>query len=412
MPPVSLKDAKKQNLKKETPMANRRGSGEGSIYKRQDGRWCAQVSLGYKPGGRPQRKLLYGKTRSEVSEALKRMLRDQQLGLAITSDRQTVAQFLSDWLENTVKPKNKQHTYRSYEWIIRIHLIPGLGRLPIAKLTPQKLQAFINERHAAGLSSATVKHINATLRAALSQAQRWQIVQQNAAKLVTLPRSVRYQPRILMADQARELLKFLNGHLHEALFTVALTLGTRRGETLGLRWCDIDLENANLEVRHSLESVKGKGLHLVEPKSDRAKRVLRMPPICVTALVKHRLAQLQQKHWAGSKWNEGDFVFTSSLGNPIHPDEISHIFPKILKDAKLPKVRLHDLRHTCASLLLSLGVPAKLVQETLGHSTYQLTMDTYSHMIPALRNEVADRLDEIFPTTVNETVNPESVTVH
>ena len=137
-----------------------------------------------------------------------------------------------------------------------------------------------------------------------------------------------------------------------------------------------------------------------------------MPPICITALVKHRLVQLQQKQWAGSKWSEGDFVFTSSLGNPIRRDEISHMFPKILKDAKLPKIRLHDLRHTCASLLLSLGVPAKLVQETLGHSTYQLTMDTYSHMIPALRNEVADRMDEIFPTTVNEAVNPESATIH
>jgi len=112
-------------------MANRRGSGEGSIYQRKDGRWCAQVSLGYKPGGKPHLKLLYGKTRNEVSEAMKRTLRDQQLGLAITSDRQTLAQFLSDWLENTVKPKNKQLTYRSYEWIIRIHLIPGLGKLQL-----------------------------------------------------------------------------------------------------------------------------------------------------------------------------------------------------------------------------------------------------------------------------------------
>jgi integrase len=387
-------------------MANRRGSGEGSIYKRQDGRWCAQVSLGYKPGGKPHRKLLYGKTRSEVSESMKRTLRDQQLGLSITSERQTVAQFLSDWLENTVKPKNKQLTYRSYEWIIRIHLSPGLGRLPLVKLTPQRLQVFLNERHAAGLSAATVKHINATLRAALSQAQRWQIVHQNAAKLVTLPRSVRYQPTILTADQAKDLLRFLRGHRYEALFTVALTMGTRRGETLGLRWRDVDLENGRLEVRHSLESVKGLGLRLSQPKTERAKRTLRIPQVCVAALVKQKLAQLSQKQWAGSKWGDGDFVFTSSLGGPVQPDEVSHVFPEILEEAKLPRVRFHDLRHTCASLLLSLGVPAKLVQETLGHSTYQLTMDTYSHMIPALRDEVANRMDEIFPTTVNEAVKP------
>lgn len=341
-------------------MASRRGSGEGSIYKRQDGRWCAQVSLGYKPGGKPYRKILYGKTRIAVSEAMKRTLREQQLGLAPTSERQSVARFLTDWLENTVKPKNKQLTYRSYEWIIRIHLVPGIGRLPLVKLTPQKLQAFLNERTAAGLSAATVKHINATLRAALSQAHRWQIVHQNAAKLITLPRSVRYHATILTADQAQELLLFLRGHRYEALFTVALTMGTRRGETLGLRWRDIDMVNGNIEVCHSLESVKGKGLSLSEPKTERAKRVLRIPQICIAALVKQRLSQLNQKQWAGSKWNEGDFVFTSSLGRPVQPDEISHVFPEILAQAELPRVRFHDLRHTCASLLLSLGVPAKV----------------------------------------------------
>jgi integrase len=247
-------------------MAKSRGSGEGSIFQREDGRWCAQVSLGYKPGGKRNRKLVYGATRHEVSEAMKRTLREQQLGLSITSERQTVAQFLTDWLENTVKPKNKQLTHRSYEWIVRLHLIPGLGRLPLVKLTPQKLQAFINERHASGLTAATVKHINATLRAALSQAQRWQLIHQNAAKLVTLPRSVRYQPVILTPEQARKLLTFTFGHRHEALLTVTLTLGLRRGEMLGLRWSDVDLEKGTVKVSHSLERVKGKGLRFIGAK--------------------------------------------------------------------------------------------------------------------------------------------------
>jgi integrase len=387
-------------------MANRRGSGEGSIYQRKDGRWCAQVSLGYKPGGKPHRKLLYGKTRTEVSEAMKRTLRDQQLGLTVSSERQTLEMYLTDWLENTVKQKNKIQTYRSYEWIVRIHLVPGLGRIPLIKLTPQKLQAFLNGLHTSGLSPATVKHVNATLRAALSQAHRWQLVHQNAAKLVTLPRSIRYVPTILSADQAKTLLGFIMGHKHEALFTVALTLGLRRGETLGLRWRDINFETSRMTVRHSLENVKGKGARLTDTKSDKSKRELRIPQICLIALERHRNSQAKQIQWAGTKWKDQDFVFTTSLGTPMNPDEISHVFPEVLKAAKLPKVRFHDLRHTCASLLLSLGVPAKLVQETLGHSTYQLTMDTYSHMIPALRNEVADRMDEILSTTVNEAVKP------
>jgi integrase len=289
---------------------------------------------------------------------------------------------------------------------VRIHLIPWLGKLQLVQVTPQKLQVFINERSAAGLSAATVKHINAALRAALSQAHRWQLVHQNAAKLVTLPRSVRYQPTILTPEQARELLAFVRGRRYEALFTVALTMGLRRGEILGLRWIDLDLDRGLLNVRHSLERVKGEGLRLAEPKSERAKRQLRIPQICLMALLSHRVTQNKERQWAGNKWQDDGFVFTTGLGTPMHPDDISRLLPTVLKAAKLPKVRFHDLRHSCATLLLSLGVHPKLVQETLGHSSYQLTMDTYSHMIPALRNEVADRMDEILSTTVSEAVKP------
>lgn len=392
-------------------MAKRRGSGEGSIYQRKDGRWCAQVSLGYRDG-KPHRKLLYSRTRLEVSDALKKTLRDQQLGIAPTSDRQTLDKFLTGWLENNIKPTNKQLTYRSYEWIVRTHLIPGLGRLPLSKITPQKLQSFVADRQAAGLSPATIRHINATLRAALSQAQKWGLVHQNSAKLVTLPRAVRYQPTILAPDQSKALLMFIAGHQHEALLTTALTMGLRRGEILGLRWHDVDLEKGALEVRHSLERVKGAGLALTDPKSQRAKRGLRIPQICLRALVKHKGLQEAARTWAGSRWKDGGFIFTSGIGTPLHPDDVSRLLKPILEAAGLPKVRFHDLRHSCASLLLSLGVHPKLVQETLGHSSYQLTMDTYSHMIPALRTEVADRMDDIFLTTVSEAVKPRTPAVN
>jgi integrase len=282
----------------------------------------------------------------------------------------------------------------------------------LVKLTPQKLQAFLNERHASGLNPTTVKHINATLRAALSRAQRWQLVHQNVAKLVTLPRGTRYEAAIPTPAQARTFLTYLIGHRHEALFTLALTMGLRRGEILALRWFDPDLEKTQLlQIRHSLERVKGEGLRLSEPKSKKAKRELRIPQICLAFLIAHKRAQEKKRLWAGSKW-QGAFVFTTSLGTPIHPDDLSRELPIALSAAKLPKVRFHDLRHSCASLLLSLGVHAKLVQETLGHSSYQLTMDTYSHMIPALRNEVADRMDQIFSTTVNEAVKAATAKVN
>jgi integrase len=390
----------------------KRVNNEGSIYKRADGRWCGQVLLGCNPNGTPRRKMVYGATQAAAKQALERIKQSIEDGVDIQTKEQTIAAYLGDWLENTVRPKNKQLTYRSYEWIVRIHLIPALGKLTLSKLTPQKHQAFLNQLSKAGLSPATVKHVNATLRAALSQAQRWQLVRFNGAKLVTLPRGVRYQATILTPDQSKQFLTSLIGQRYEALFTIALTMGLRRGEMLGLRWADIDFTSGMLHVRHSLERVKGEGVRLAEPKSAKAKRSLRIPQVALTALIAQRRAQEIQRQWSGSKWREAGFIFTTNVGTPVSPDDVTQAFPLALAAAGLPKVRFHDLRHSCASLLLSLGVHPKLVRETLGHSSFQLTMDTYSHMIPALRNEVADKMDEIFQKLSNEAVKPEAQTIN
>ena len=380
-------------------MSKRRGDGEGSIYQAKDGRWRAEVSLGYKPDGKPKRKIIYGKTRGEVSNDLKIALRDQQQGVNIRPERQLVSAFLQSWLDDVVKLKNRPQTMRSYGWIIQSHLKPALGKLALDKLTPQHIQSFLAERHASGLSPTTVKHIRATLRAALSHAERQGSVHRNAAKLVTIPRAVRYEPTVLTPEQAGAFLKHLLGHPHEALYVMALTMGLRRGELLALRWADLDFETGYLDVRNALHRVKGAGLQLSEPKSVKAKRKLRIPQVCLVSLAAWRGRQAVQKQWAGSKWAEGDFLFTGGTGRPLHPDDVSRELPAILKAAGLPKARLHDLRHCCATLLLSMGVSAKMVQESLGHSSYQLTMDTYSHALPALRNEVADRMDAVFAST-------------
>ena len=388
-------------------MAKRRGSGEGSIYQVADGRWRAEVSCGYKMDGKPKRKILYGATRLEVSEALKRTLTQQQQGMNVAPQRLTVAQCLTDWLENTVRLKNRETTYRSYESIVRTQLIPGLGKLTLEKLTPQKLQAFLNERHASGLSPASVKHLNATMRASLSQAVRWGLVHNNAAKLVSLPRMRKYKSAFLSPDQAKVFLAAVSDHPQEALFSVALSLGLRRGEISGLRWQDIDWAAGSLRVTHALQRVKGKGLRLGELKSEQASRTLHLPRVCVSALLRQQERQSRARQWAGSKWRETDFIFTTGIGTPLNPEQLTRDFKEALKDAGLPDMRLHDLRHSCASLLFAQGVHPKLVQATLGHSTYQLTMDTYSHIIPQLRNEVADSMDLILSTPTKSPTKPD-----
>ena len=379
-------------------MPKRRASGEGSIYHAKDGRWRGEISLGYTPEGKPIRKIVYGKSQGDVLSEFKRLSRKSILPNAAVS-RQTVAGFLKAWLEDSVKLTNRHSTYRSYDWIVRVHLIPGLGKLSLEKLNPQVLQAFITSRTQAGLSPATVKHINATLRAALSQAEDWELVDRNVAKLVKLPRAKKYKPTVLSPEQAKAFLLFSDGHPQEALFSVALSLGLRRSEIVGLRWQDIDFVAGTLRVTHSIERIKGKGLQLGELKSTKAQRVLRLPLVCVQALTRQKEKQRVAREWCGASWKEADFVFTTGIGTPMQPEMLTHEFKAAIAAAGLPNMRLHDLRHSCATLLLAQGVHPKLVQETLGHSTYQLTMDTYSHMIPQLRNEVADRMDEILSPT-------------
>ena len=393
-------------------MPKRRGDGEGSIYQAKDGRWRAEVSLGYKPDGKARRKVIYGRTRVEVADTLKKTLREQQLGVNVKPERQTVAIFLRAWLEGTAKTKNRPQTVRSYKWLVESHLVPGLGKLQLDKLTPQAVQAFLAERHASGLSAGTVKHLRATLRSALSHAERWGMVYRNAAKLVVIPQGERYKASILTPEQARAFLKVAAVCKQGPLLTCAITLGLRRGELLGLRWCDVDLEATTLHVRHSLERIKGQGLKLTQPKSERAKRELRLPAVTVEALREQIERQRMARQWAGTGWHDIGFIFTTTVGTPLPPETVNRELTGALTAAKLPKMRFHDLRHSCATLLLSLGVHPKLVQETLGHSTFQLTMDTYSHLIPALRNEVADRMDSVFaPTPTGAPTKPVRQTV-
>jgi integrase len=197
-------------------MPKRRGSGEGSIYHGKDGRWRGEISLGYTPEGKPLRKIIYGKDQAEVLREVARARGKKLTGRKVHQSKQTVADFLTGWLEDTVKLTNRAGTYRSYEWIVRVHLIPGLGKLTLEKLNPQVLQAFITGRSKSGLSPATVKHINATLRAALSQAEEWELIDRNVAKLVKLPRAQKYKPTFLSPDQAKAFLLFTAEHRQEA----------------------------------------------------------------------------------------------------------------------------------------------------------------------------------------------------
>jgi integrase len=367
----------------------KRANAEGSIYQRKDGRWVSALSL---PTGK--RKSFYAKTRREVQLRLVKAQNDTQSGLTVVGEKQTVAQFLDRWLTESVKATVRPRTYSSYSDLVRLHIKPVLGKTSIARLTPQQIQGLLNAKLQAGLSTSTVKYIHAVLRRALGQAYRWGIVARNAAALVDPPRVRHEEVSIMDPAQARAFLDAISGHRLEALYSVALAVGLRQGEALGLRWDDVNLESGQLEVRKQLQRLDSQ-YRLVEPKTNKSRRTLDLPGFAVDSLRQHRVHQIEERLAAGGDWEEWGLVFTTRRGTPLDAKNVTHRFQEFLARNNLPRMRFHDLRHACASLLLAQGEQARVVMEILGHSQISMTMNTYSHVIPALRREAARRMDTL-----------------
>ena len=371
----------------------RRGNGEGNIKRRTDGRWEARVSAGYRDG-KPVRKSIYSNTRAEVQRKMTKVKADFDQGIAPTDDHQTVRDFLERWLEVSARQRVRPLTYTSYEGHIRLHLVPALGRIKLSKLSPRDIQAFMNHKVEGGLSPHTVRNIRATLRVALGQAVRWGELPRNVAELVDPPRVPHHEIRPFTPEEAKRFLQAIKGHRLEALYSVALALGLRRGEALGLHWDDVDLEQGTVSVRFALQRVN-RTLQRVEPKSARSRRTIAIPDFALKALREHRARQLEERLLAGSRWKETGSVFTTTIGTPLDPDNVNRNFKPLLEAAGLRPQRFHDLRHACASLLLVQGVSPRVVMETLGHSQISLTMNTYSHVIPQLQREAAEQMNSL-----------------
>ncbi len=373
---------------------SKRGASEGSIYKRRDGRWAGAMIVGY-IDGKLKRKTVYGSTRKSVHDRLTKLLNDKEKGLPVVGEKQTVGEFLADWLENWVKPTVKPKTYSSYDDTVRLHLKPSLGRVPLAKLTPQHVQSMLNERLHSGLSARTVAYIRMILGIAFGRALKLGFIQRNVVRLVDRPNVTRHEIRPLTAAQARSLLTAAQGHRVGALFSVALALGLRKGEALGLRWQDVDLEAGTLVISGALQRIGGK-LERTQTKNESSRRMLRLPAVAVKVLRDHRVRQMEERLLAGEKWRDSGLVFTTTFGTPLDPRNVLRQFARVLKAAGIAYLRFHDLRHSCATLLLAQGVPARVVQDILGHSAIYVTMDIYSHVMPSMREDAARAMDSIF----------------
>lgn len=354
-------------------------NGEGSRpWKRPDGRFMAGLTE-QTPAG-PKRRWFYGRTAREANAKLKAALERRAQGLAVQEDRRTLGDYLLTWLDG-VRPSLAGTTYARYEMLIRLHLRPKLGTIPLAKLTPEQIQRHYARQLAGGLSAGSVRGEYAVLHQALEQALRWGYIPRNPASIARPPRLARSEARSLSPEEARRFLAAARDDPLWALWTLALTTGMRQGELLALRWTDVDLEAGAVTVRASL----GRRGELGEPKTHRQRRI-DLIAVAIEALR------------AQSRGVGHAFVFPSPVlpGRPLTSFGANKALARLLMRAGLPAVNFHALRHSCATLLLSRGVPVPVVSQIMGHVTATQTLGTYAHVTPTMQGDARRELERFF----------------
>ncbi|MFD7321391.1 tyrosine-type recombinase/integrase [Streptomyces sp. NPDC059875] len=406
-------------------MAKRRANGEGTITKRSDGRYQAAAYV-YRPDGTRTRKFVYGRSRDEVSGKLIEMQDKTRQGIPAATSAMAFGDYLTYWLAAIAPTRLKPATLNSYEGLSRLYIRPALGKKRLNRLSPTDVRLFLaafkdgclcclrgvdaarptDEQTCCAVrkccerrpSARTVQYVHAVLRSALQQAVREELIARNVAKIVETPTVKREEVHPLDAGEARLLLKTARPHRLYALWLLLVSTGLRRGEVLGLTWADVDLAAGQLRVRRNLQRIK-RELIFGTPKTARSIRTVSLPKRCVDALTAHRATQEKERKVAGEKWKPLDhqptgLIFTTSTGRATDPRSLNRMLTILCTNAKVRRVRVHDLRHTCASLLLAQGVDARTIMETLGHSTITMTLDTYAHVMPTTLKAAADRMDD------------------
>ena len=399
---------------------SRRANGQGSVYQRKDGIWTGAAYV-LQPDGTFKRRMVYGKTAEEANEKLIQMQARSDQGIPAEATGWTLERFLTYWLEHVVRPGRKPKTAQGYEVVVRIHLIPGLGKKRLNRLSANDVRMFVKRLQHTCLcclhsqdarrpmeqrrccargrcceavpSTRLVQQVHAVLRNALQAAVREELIQRNVAKLVQISGPTYEVNRGLTVDQARKLLVTARPDRLYALYVLALYLGLRRGELLGLRWEDVDLEAGSLEIRRTLQRVGGE-LRAVTPKTRTSRRTVPLIGLCTEALTAYREHQKEEAERTGKDWQNTGYVFTTLIGTPLEPDNLRRSWYPLRDAVGLPGTRFHDLRHSCVTLLLDLGVPPHIVRDIVGHADIGVTMTIYAYASLAEKRAALKRLDD------------------
>ncbi|EDY42973.1 tyrosine-type recombinase/integrase [Streptomyces sp. SPB074] len=400
----------------------RRANGESAIYLGKDGRWHARVPMGYKDDGTPYRRHLTRPTGTELVAEVRRLEKQRDQGSAQQPGKTwTVGKWLEHWVENIAKPTVSENTYDGYEVAVRVHLVPGVGRHRLDRLEPEHLESLYRRMQANGQRKAGTAHqAHRTARTALGEAVRRGYAAKNAAALAKPPRMEEDEDEVepYTVDEVQRLLIQVNKRRNSARWMLALALGLRQGETLGLRWTDVDLENEYLKLRRNrLRPKYAHGCRDDAPcgrkpgycpdrvqtrretkntKSRAGRRAVPLPGPLVSMLRLHRGQQAAERAAAGSLWTESAYVFTKPLGGPLSPNTDYHDWKRLLADAGVHDGRLHDARHTAATVLMLLSVPDRVIDLIMGWEpgTAARMRARYLHVPDAMLKDVARKLAE------------------
>jgi integrase len=388
----------------------RRGRGEGAIFQRADGMWCAALSLGYDEHGKRNRRVIYGATKKETQQRLRDLQDRADKGTLPDISRLTVKNFLNRWLE-TVKATKAPHTHLQYEQHCRLHLVPVLGSLRLARLTRFHVRQMYTTLAAKGVSASQQRRVGTTLRVAVGQAMEDGLLHANPCHRVPKPHVEREEMQTWDVKQTAQFLQAAGEDRLYAMYVLAFDTGLRQGELFGLHWPDLDFTSSSLFVKRSLEEVKGV-LRTKDCKTKKSRRRVTLSAVAVKALHEHRKRMLVEGHIDGP-------LFCDTNGSYLRKSNVvRRSFDRIVKQVNerekattmghresvlLPRIRFQDLRHTSATLLLLANENLKVVSERLGHASVKMTGDTYSHVTPTMQKAAAEKMNRILGQAVTRT---------
>jgi integrase len=369
----------------------------GQLIQKGKDKWQVIIFLGYDGNGKKKYfKRTFRGTQTEAERYRRKLLHEQDTGAFVAPSPMTIDEYLNQWLENAAKQRWSEGTFDRYTYLLNQYVRPAVGMKKLSKLQPLDIQSLYTQMHEKGLSPRTIQIAHNILNSALKQAVKWRMLSINPAQNVDKPKQVRKEMQALSREQTNIFLRTAREDIYFVFFALMLDSGARPSELLALQWKDVDFEQGIVTIRRTLYFPEDGSFKFTEPKTKGSRRVIHVAEITLRHLREHRRLQAEQRLRRGAKWQDFDLVFTTRDGLPLMLRNIlRRHFRPVLQRAGLPKIRLYDLRHTCATLLLLAGVNVKVVSERLGHSSVVLTLDVYSHVLPSMQTDAAGKMNNL-----------------